>query len=92
MSKPVDLVVANIMHEAVSLLDVTNLLTDILAQTKGKRSKEDKMILDAVARKLLCSISHECSIATVLAALEAIKAPSTLAMISEGLQAVKDKQ
>lgn len=44
-----------------------------------------------IARKLLCEISHNCSVKTVMVALKAVKAPCSVDDILEGLQAVEDR-
>jgi len=50
-----------------------------------------RALAEMVARKLLCEISHQCSTKTVMAALKAVKAPSSIDDILEGLQAVEDR-
>jgi len=90
--KPLDLVVANKMHDAYGRY---RQYVQTMAQLAGDRAPglnlTDPHFAEAVARDLLCTISHTCPIETVFAALAAIKAPHSLADIADGLQAVKDR-
>ena len=96
MTKPVDLVVANIMHEAVDL-DIDRLARSLIEnitgrdQAKKHQTAIDEAVLQLIARKLLYEVAHDCPIADVLAALKAVKAPHTLSDLSDGLQAVRDR-
>jgi hypothetical protein len=96
-NKPVDLVVANKMHEAMGLIATAESLQRKLAALSGTDRKIEAIIdheqgREALARHLLCAISHECGIEIVLHALGSVKAPGTMADIAEGLQAVRDRQ
>jgi hypothetical protein len=55
-----------------------------------KQLKSD--IENKTAREILCAIAHNADMKTVLAALAAVKAPGTLDLIAEGIQAVRDRQ
>lgn len=92
MTKPVDLVVANIMHEAAAIDGIREFVTEYKGGKKTVTRKTWLSFSDAIARKLLCEISHDCPIEDVLTALEAVKAPASQADILEGLQAVFDRK
>ena len=90
MTKPIDLIVANVMHECAEYRRLS-------LHIAGQQSKKDQKILEKAmqeqtARKLLCSISHDADLQFVMAALDVCKAPHTLELVGEGLQAIKDLQ
>lgn len=98
-NKPVNLIVANTMHEAFALVHDMNTKAKELARVARKYKADfdmqplpENFIADQIARKLLCEISHEAKISEVYKALAAISAPSSAADIQEGLQAIEDKQ
>ena len=97
MNKPIDLVVANVMHEAIELDNQVAKLETAAVRSGLKISKKERDAINAnvaesVARQLLCQSAHDCPISTVYAALKAIKAPATTTDILDGLQAVRDRQ
>ena len=91
--KPVDLIVANVMHEVADELRRVQAIVDDLTKKAGMiqsvQPPFDQIYRD-VARSLLCNISHDADLSVVFSALAACKAPATAEMISEGLQAVQD--
>jgi hypothetical protein len=97
MTKPVDLIVANIMHEANSLNITDKVLLDTLEQVAGRRPPASvaktarAVLLEQIARKLLCEIAHGAPMVGVFKALAAVKAPSSIADIEDGMQAVQDR-
>lgn len=95
-NKPIDLVIANTMHEAAKSLDVIDELAKELLNTNNSPDHH-KLIAagrsafrEQIARKLLCSISHDCTLDVVFSALAHLGAPSSSDMIQDGLQAVQD--
>lgn len=86
MSKPIDLIVANVMH------DVCEKANFIEALVGAKQKIKAPDVTEATARRLLCQIAHDGHLSVVLEALKSCKAPATLDMIGEGIQAVKDQQ
>ena len=96
MSKPVDLVVANIMHEGAAFNalrpDVLRQAIELAGQkaTTENITKVKDTLAEMIARKLLCEISYQCSLKIVMSALKSVKAPCSIADILDGLQAVED--
>lgn len=96
MSKPVDLVVANVMHEGsafnVHNEDVVRAAIEIAGRKADAANIQNvrHALAEMVARKLLCEISHHCSVKTVMVALKAVKAPCSISDILDGLEAVED--
>lgn len=98
--KPVDFVVSTFMHQAhpfaAAILyatpnDVVKIARDLGFSIKdGARTKD--LMLDYVARNLLCALSHAATIEVVYAALAAAKAPASADMIREAIQAIEDKE
>lgn len=87
MSKPIDLIVANTMHD--TMRKVTDAHTVMCAATGKDRSIEvDRIGREAIARHLLCQIAHDASMSNVFAALKAIGAPHSDDDISESVKAV----
>ena len=93
MTKPIDLIVANVMHEAAPLAAQLDRLIGILRQRmpQGATLLGDADPRDDVARKLLCVIAHDASMSVVYAALKVCDAPCSAELIGEGLQAVRDR-
>ncbi len=97
MNKPVDLVVANVMHEGSAFNVHDDEVVRAAIEIAGRKADTTNIknvkraLAEMVARKLLCEISHQCSTKTVMAALKAVKAPSSIDDILEGLQAVEDR-
>jgi hypothetical protein len=99
--KPIDLIVANIMHESHAVVSDFHARVDHLrrvAKLAGYDADINELgfhggtIADEIARKLLCQIAHDARIADIYVALASVKAPASAEMIKEGLQAVKDRQ
>lgn len=95
-NKPVDLVVANTMHEAVQAINAASSHVGTLQKMLEKLGATVTSAMpdasDAVARKMLCNISHEVPIAVVMKALASVTSFKTLGDINDGLQAVRDRQ
>ncbi|MCB0066585.1 MAG: hypothetical protein KDD77_05515 [Caldilineaceae bacterium] len=92
-NKPIDLIVATVMHEAVESIDMAKTIYDsIMQQAADHRPMPMAEIHGNIARRLLCQVAHDASMKHVLAALAAVKAPATIELIGEGIQAVKDSQ
>ena len=88
MTKPIDLIVANAMHEYVSKL----LLARDLAKALGAKGTffTDEATHDVMARSLLCNISHDAHIGKVYAALQAVGAPCSADDMREGVKAAAE--
>ncbi len=89
---PVDLIVANVMHEAVAQ---EKLIDRFLEETKKALPTADVATLSmaiemATARQLLTRIAETAQMKHVYAALAAVGAPSSADLIKDGIQAVKD--
>lgn len=73
MNLPIDLIVANVMHEAAGqIAKVDTITTAILKMVPNAKVEKDThlaQIHEAIARKLLCRISHDAPLPRVLAAL-----------------------
>ena len=93
MSKPVSLIVSNVMHDAADAIRKMEILAKAAQKLlpEGVRLDLPDIPTD-IARKLLCEIAHEAPAGIVFKALEAVGAPASTDLISEGLQAVKDMQ
>lgn len=103
---PIDIIVATVMHRALDLIRGKQQEQDALGSLKseiekmlggnGKVISEPPNVVepayDEVARKLLCLIAHNASMANVFKALAAVGAPSSIELIKEGVQAVADKE
>ncbi len=95
MTKPVDLIVANVMHESVGKLAGVERLYHSLTGNKMSRSESDDaadVVTSLIARDLLKRLADEAPLIDVFAALAAVKAPSSKSDIKEGMQAVRDRQ
>lgn len=90
ITKPIDLIVANTMHESVSAVAQLRTIEGLISRLGGK-TVDDFNVHNEIARKLLCSISHEADMAKVFVALLAVGAPCTAEDIAEGLRAVKER-
>lgn len=93
MSKPIDLIVANHMHDVVSGAIQKIALLQSLGVDDKRITLENavKQGADYIARDLLCSIAMSADIRKIYAALKAVGAPDSAAMIREGIQAVRDR-
>jgi hypothetical protein len=89
-NKPIDLVVANLMHEISREIVIAMAFVKDVTKRELQIDTMDKQLANQIARKLLCEISHEANISHVYAALKAVGAPHSVADIKEGLQAVKE--
>lgn len=85
--KPVDLIVANTMHEAAERIES---LSDFIRALGFKKSEIDAQMNKEIARNLLMDIATQGNIKVVYAALKAIGAPSSADDIAVGLQAVRE--
>lgn len=84
MSKPVDLIIANRLHEtAERLASVPQALLTVA---------RPEQLSAELARALLCAVSHDAALPLVLKALAVAGAPSTLDEIAQRLQAARDQQ
>lgn len=90
MSKPVDLIVANTMHELMDLVRTE----EIIWGQKSVKSMASlpSSAVELCARHLMIKIVRDADIEQVYRALAACLAPSSPDMIKEGLQAVRDRQ
>ncbi len=86
MSKnlPVDLILANLLHETAEGIERIGKLNPAAVPTAIEHAKEE------LVRTLLCRISHNASMAVVAAALAASNAPSTVEECLARLAAVRD--
>ena len=96
-NRPIDLIVANVMHDAAGFDPLIDKILHVAEQFRPDLKKSLKKDLDAsfyddVARRLLCMIANEAKIADVHKALAAVGAPASAEMIGEGVQAVRDRQ
>jgi hypothetical protein len=100
-NKPVDIVVATLVHELVAIIDgnnkITNDLIELLGSITGKKPDRPRVelqpdMLNQVARRMLCTLAHETTMPVVFAALKAATAPSSVDDIKEAIQAVRDRQ
>lgn len=100
---PIDLIVAMGMHEGLDKLKelqarddaIKSLKRDLEAQIGPVVSEPPSAAASfypELARALLCAISHRANLVEVFRALAAVGAPSSIDMLKEGIQAVKDKQ
>jgi len=78
-NKPIDLIVAEIAHAGGALL--------FAAERAGR---DDNGLPEAIARRMLCDIAHDASIAKVLRALATMGGPSSLDEVTQRLQAARD--
>lgn len=85
MSKPVELIIANTVHDAAEQMARNKLLFDTVQADPGA-------VHEAIARKLLCSLSHDAALSMVLRALGAVGGPATLSDIGARLVAARDAQ
>lgn len=106
VTRGVDLIVANVLHEAVeqkrtymSADTLGKALRDLLRRLGA--SDDDIAIIKPelpepfpaiVARKLLIEIANDAPIADVLKALGSINAPCTFGTIEYGVQSVEEQQ
>lgn len=95
--KPIDLIVANVMHESADREREAEPIVAIVKKLSRHMpgvSVDDMMgeFSADTARVLLTRIAREAPLSHVLKALAAVGAPSSIDMINEGRQAVKDRQ
>lgn len=97
MTKPVDLIVANVMHEASDALPAAEAIRrrfdDMIRAAPGGVAQSMPPLPDTndeIARGLACRLAHQASLSVVYGMLAAAGAPASAEMIREGLQAVKD--
>lgn len=91
--KPIDLIVANFMHEAATTHDAII--------EKGRRAgiPEDKLrdivgdgASEAMARAILCEISHNASLGQVMRALSALGVAATIDDLVQRFRATQDQR
>ena len=92
-TRPIDLIVANMMHEAV---DASESVDDLVKELKkagfrvdGKPTVPD--LAEKVAREMLCRVAHDATMEQVFKALAAVGAPCCADDINEGMRAVKER-
>ena len=77
ITKPVDLIVATTMHEALRAVKEFEMVKGLFSKI-GKIDTETLPDVNAeIARKLLCAIAHDAHISKVYEALKAVGAPAT---------------
>lgn len=90
VEKPVDLIVANVLHDATGVeREVSSVKSD------GKALYDDDMrrtLQEATARRLLMDIADQAALPNVLRALAAVGAPSRIEDIAEGIAAIRERQ
>jgi hypothetical protein len=92
ITKPVDLIVATTMHEALRAVKEFEAIKGIIAKF-GTFKQDDVPDMNAeIARKLLCSISHDAHISKIYEALKAVGAPCSADDIKESIKAVRERQ
>ena len=93
MTKPVDLIVANVMHEAVDQMAIIDRVTDAARKAFPDAALQfDGNAHEIIARMLLRRIADDAPMASIYASLSASGAPGSLDLVKEGLQAVKDRR
>lgn len=92
ITKPIDLIIANAFHGALGAVREFEMIKSLISKVGKMDEASVPKIHDAIARKLLCEISHEAHISKVFEALKAVGAPSSTEDIAEGLRAVKERQ
>lgn len=82
--KPVDLILANVAHNA-------GVAMQSFARLTGTSAAEcDESFALEVARRMLCEIAHEASPRMVLFALGSVAGPASLEEVAQRLQAARD--
>lgn len=100
ITKPINLIVANKMHEVVEQIAVVDRAMQSMKSLANKAGIQSPPVsavsaedhASDIARSLLCAIAHSADMAKVYSALAAVGAPKTEADIKDGLQAVRDGQ
>lgn len=98
MTKPIDLIVANVMHETVDTLKAGLSLGAKFVAVLGVDKPPDRTAeimadpenQEVIVRYLLCQIAHQAALPRVLDALKAVGAPCSLDDIREGFTAAKE--
>lgn len=90
VSKPIDLIVANTMHDVLAKSKMVEDLTSALTGKVIAVAMENEQRREIVARHLLCQIAHGASIKNVFAALKAVNAPCSHDDITESWTAVTE--
>lgn len=86
MNKPVELIVANAVHDIASR--TTALPPELIALAAGAENRDP--VAEACARHLLCALAHDAALPVILRALAATGAPATIADLAQRLTAVRD--
>jgi hypothetical protein len=94
VSKSIDLIVANVMHDAVEMVSELDTIIRVAKKMEPDIATTCEIpdIPVEVARRLLCRIAHDANQDVVFTALKAIGAPSGPDAINDGMQAVRDRQ
>ncbi len=94
ITRPVDLIVANELHDAAARIErieacnpKLNLFEPLFGDPATRRA-----ISESCARQLLCAIAHQGAMDRVLAALAAVGAPATLTELDQRFTAVRDQR
>lgn len=82
MTKPVDLIVANELHELAAKIE----RMPVALQT----SLVDDKLMEAIARAIVCNIAHQAGLAVVLKLLEAAGVCDGLDGIAQRFQATRE--
>ena len=92
-TRPIDLIVANMMHEAVDASETANDLVKHLEKAGLRIDGTPPLtgFAEQVAREMLCRVAHNATMEQVFKALAAVGAPCCSDDINEGMRAVKDR-
>lgn len=88
-TKPVELVLANTLHEDLSKIET---LPEPIRSAAARGGPSRGSLVEGIARSALCRIAHDVPIAVVLRALAAAGAPGTLAEVEARIAAVEDQR
>ena len=88
-TKPIDLIVANAMHEFVGKIALARKLVKAIG-LKNVTAEIDAEACEQMARQLLCDIAHEASISKVHEALKIVGAPHSADDMMEGVRAAAE--
>lgn len=90
MTKPIDLIVANTMHDIAETIRAAQAFTRAVG---GKFSSDiDQDARDAIARMLLRNVARDAPLSAVLKALKIIGAPNSHDDIDEAVKSVMESQ
>lgn len=100
---PIDLIVATLMHAGLDKLKQVEAMQDAIKSITQRIEKDIGPVISEtpdlmsqfypeMARALLCEVANKASLVEVFRALAAVGAPTSIDMLREGIQAVKDRQ